>query len=604
MTATALRLPLVAGLAGLAVSATSALAGAPGVVDRIPADTGMFIAIPNLQSMLTDITAFTAAHGDSLPPEVGAGLAQIGVVQLFISQPGMNAAGSAAVVLMPTGEAGAPGAPPPMDGVGILPITDFAAFAEGPFISSQNPEMEGGVLSLDLFGNVVHIRDLDGYAVVGADRDLVANFDGAKGQMGAHEARMGAAGDDLAGSADAIVVANIESLAPAMQQGLAQLEQQAQFLAAMGGGPAINDVVAELKVVATNFLRDGSAGFVGLDVSADGVAFDLSAQFKEGSQLGELFAASGDSDELVDNLPRMDFLVAGGVDLTNPGLKTLFEGADKLNTQMQAIAEAQGAGSQPTFGFESLSDASGFSGAIGTAPALGGGGIFANSVAYYRVEDTKSAREDIRKGMLEANGTAAAGVKYATTHEAGAQQIAGLDADIYAVSTTMDANAPAAAGLGPLGDPAMIQQMMFGFTGGPNGFIADAGDGLFMTVSKNSQLLERTVNASRGDAPAIDAAAGFQLTRGKLPEDASAQIYVAADQIANAVGPFLVMMGMQDEFQPADQMAPVGVGVTTGDGAFAVRAFVPGDVIGFLAQFAPEDDFGGGNDGGAGAPPF
>ncbi|MEM1186318.1 MAG: hypothetical protein AAGI53_15110 [Planctomycetota bacterium] len=600
------RSSLTLGLcAGLALS-TIANAGlddhpaVPAVLDWVPTDTALLVAIPNLQSLVNDVTAFTAANGDKLPANISSGLAQVGVLQLLLSQPGVDAEGSAAIVLYPEPDA-APGQAPEMDGVGVLPITNFAQFSEAPFVSSQGAEMNGGVLELDFFGESVFLRDLDGFVVVGADRDLVTNFEGARGQLAAHADRLGAAGKDLSGSSDAMVIANIEALAPAMKQGLGDLEEQAQMLAAMGGGPAVNDAVAELRVVAQNFLRDASAGFVGLDVSGEGVAMDLSAQFKDQSELGKMFDKSGDADELVDNLPRMDFLFAGAVDLNNPGLRALADGMTDFNEKIQAGLAAQIGGEAPTLGFEAFESASGFSGAIGTAPALGGGGLFANSVMYYRVDDTNKTREALRDGILEANGAAAAGVKYSTTYERNAQRIGGASADEYAVTTEMDPNA--GGGMASPVDPAMIQQMMFGFTGGPNGFIADADEGLFMTASKNSQLLERTINAANGTAPALDSADLFKLTRSQLPSDASAQIYIAADQIANTVGPFLVMFGAGDGFEPAAAMAPIGMGITTGDGAFAVRAFVPGDVLTFLAQFASEEDL---NPGGPAQdrPPF
>jgi len=582
-----LRLAAATGLvAGLALSATAEV---PAVLDRVPTDAAAFVAIPSIQALLADVTAFTQAHGDSLPPEMAAGLAQVGVLNLLVSQPGMDAGGSAAVVLIPTGGAPGPDGMPAMDAVGVLPITNFGAFAESPFIAGQGAQMNGGVLSVDFFGDSVFIRDLDGFAVVGNDRDLVSGFDGGKGRLAAHAKRLGTAGDRLAGSADAMVVANIEALAPQMNEAVAMAEQQAAFFAQMGGAPQLTDAVAELKAVATNFIRDAGAGLIGIDVSADGVALDLSAQFKEGSQLAGLFADSGNADPLIDNLPRMDFLIAGGVDLTHPGLRTISEGVTKLNEQLQAVAAAQGAGESPTLGFDKLAGADGFSGAVGTAPALGGGGIFANSIAYYRLDDTEDARRDLKAGVLEANGVSAAGVTYATTYAEDAQEIAGLDTDEYSVTTEIDA-AGAPAGFGPLADPAMIQQMMFGFTGGPNGFIADSGNGLFMTVSKNSELLKRTIDASRGDAPTLDAAEGFQKTRRHLHEDSVAQVYVAADQIANALGPFMVMMGARDQFEPAPAMPPVGLGVNTGSGSFTLRAFIPGDVIGFAAQFAPAQD--------------
>ncbi len=587
---TPLRLGTAAGLAAPLALVSLVAAEVPSVVDRIPADTAAYVAIPNLKALLADVTAFNAAHAESLPPEVGQGLAQVGVLQLLLSQPGMQADGSAAVVLFP-GENG----PDDMQAAAILPITDFAAFSESPFVQGQNAKMNNGVLALDFFGQQVHIRDLGGFAIVGPERGLVQSFDGAKGRMKAHEGRLGKTGSRLADSSDAMIVANIEALAPAMKEGVAQMEQQAQFIAAMGGGAAVNDGFGLVKMVAENFLRDGSAGLVGFDISAAGVAIDVAAQFKDESELAGFFAEEGDSGELMSRLPRMDFLMAGAFDSSNPGVKQIMQNLTEFNKKMQAAAAEQMGGEMPTMGFEAFENATGFTGAIGTAPAMGGGGLFANSIAYYALPEPAEAKAELMKGLTAANGTSSAGMKYTTTYQKDAQQIAGLSADTYGVQTQIDPTQQAGGGMGAMVDPAMIQQMMFGFTGGPNGFVVQDDDGLYMTASKNSQLVNRAVGASKGDAPRINDAEGFKATRSKLFENPTAEIYIAADQIANTVGPFAVMMGAVEQFEPAPAMAPLGIAVHTGDGGMTTRIFVPGELIGFLAKFAPEQGAGGGD---------
>lgn len=584
-TRTPLRLGTVAGLAAPFALVSFAGAEVPSVVDRIPADIAAFVAIPNLQALLADVTAFSAAHADSLPPEVGQGLAQVGMLQLLLSQPGMKADGSAAVVLFPGG-----GGPEDMDAAAILPITDFAAFRESPFVQGQNAKMTDGVLALDFFGQQVHIRDLGGFAIIGPERGLVSSFDGAKGRMQAHRARLGATGSRLADRTDAMIVANIEALAPALKEGMGQMEQQAQFLAMMGGGAAVTEGFGLVKMVADNFVRDASVGLVGFDISAAGIAVDLAAQFKDESELAGFFAEEGDSGELMSRLPRMDFLMAGAFDSSNPGVKQIMQNLTEFNKQIQAAAAEQMGGEVPTMGFEAFETATGFTGAIGTAPAMGGGGLFANSIAYYALPDPEEAKAELMKGMTAANGTSAAGLKYTTTYQKGAQEIAGLTADTYGVQTQIDPTQQGGGGgMGMMADPAMIQQMMFGFTGGPNGFVVQDNDGLYMTASKNSQLVTRAVGASKGDAPRINDAEGFKKTRSRLFDNPTAEIYIAADQIANTVGPFAVMMGAVEQFEPAPAMAPLGMAVHTGDGGMTLRTFVPGELIGFLAKFAPQD---------------
>lgn len=571
---TRVRAGLVALTGGLFL-APAAAADLPKALDHVPVDSAIYVAVPSLSGALADVSGFVNAYKDIFPAEVQQQLQALAFAQLALSQPGVQGDGSAAIIVTPREGAESP---EDADFLAILPISDFAAFAEGPLVAGLGPKIEADLMTLATPEGEVFLKDLGGFAAVGTDKALVRAHNAGK-DLAAHATKLGRAGGDTAAVADAMVVANVAAIAPAINELGGLLAQQAQFAAAMAGDQAgqIQDGVELLQTVLQGFVRDGQVGVAALDIEPDGIAFELSANFKEGSEIAGFFSKGGDSGRYLGKLPRTDYLMAASFDTTPAGLTKIMD-----NVAAKLPKDAGG------FDIASQITASrGGSMVLGASQALGGAGLFANQVQYYDMREGKGLGT-LRTLVAELDGTAANGVKFSTTYEENAATIAGVKVDGYAISSTIDPAAGAAAG-GMMVDPAMVQQMLFGFTGGPNGYIAEAGGGVYQTVSRNTPLLEKAIRAGRGEGESLADADLLKATAAKLMPGRVGEMYFSVDQVVNTFGPLAAMLGAMEAFEPAPALPPVGMGLATGEGGMNARVYVPGDVIKFVSTLIPEN---------------
>lgn len=564
---------LAAGLAVGLLPVATAAAAVPGALAHVAAETPVYVAVPNLKALLDDVTAFNKAFGKLLPEEAQQGMAGLGFAQLLLAQPGVKADGSAAVVLYLPAEG--PEAGPP-DGVAILPVEDFEAFRTSPFIESQNPTFADGVLSVNMFGTVLTMRDLGDYVAAGVNAERVRAY-ATQDQGAAHAAMLGAAGEAAASGNDLMLVANIPLLADQIRAAGGAIDQQAAMAAAMGAGEQIAPMVQAFKMVVENFARDGQAGILGLNIGASGVALDLASQFKPDSELAGFFADAGDSASLLGSVPEMPFLVAYSADMRSAGTRQLLNNAMALAPQMGEGGDKM----QGTFA-ALMQNTDGIGGVIGMSQAMGGAGLLANQVQFTRTTEPAAMQKAFRDLLTGLNGTAAQGVVYKTDYAAGAADVAGMKVDTYAVTTTLDENAPP-AGFGAMADPAMVNQILYGVAGGPNGFVAATEGGVYTTSSKNSELLGKAIAAGKGQGR-LDGAALLKSVAERLPAKRSAEAYISASNILNAVGPFAQMMGAMEKFEPVAELPPVGVAAAPGDGGVTFRLVVPGEVIAKIAE--------------------
>jgi len=126
-------------------------------------------------------------------------------------------------------------------------------------------------------------------------------------------------------------------------------------------------------------------------------------------------------------------------------------------------------------------------------------------------------------------------------------------------------------------------------------FSPDRGiDGMWLDVEGN------IYGAAGKGGPSMLADQNLTTVAGKLHQNRFAEAYVSADQLFNAFGPFAQMLGMIDAFEPLPAMKPVGLSARGDGGGVLLRVFVPGDVIGFAAEFAQTmemDDMPAGGEG-------
>lgn len=181
------------------------------------------------------------------------------------------------------------------------------------------------------------------------------------------------------------------------------------------------------------------------------------------------------------------------------------------------------------------------------------------------------------------NDRSATGSTFATTYDKAAAEIAGVKVDTFSVKTRSD---PAAATGGMMMmDPAMISSIMYGMSGGPEGFIAPGNSGVYITSSKNSELLAGRLRDRQGRA---SLARNDMLKRvaDKLQPNRIAEGYLAADQVYNAVAPIAQMLGMLDEFEPMPAMPPMGMSLRADQGGLFARVHMPSDLLAQIADLA------------------
>src|SRR5690606_38305809 len=114
----------------------------------------------------------------------------------------------------------------------------------------------------------------------------------------------------------------IPALAPMLEPGLAQMQEQMRMFTAMQGGmQGLENNPGEQMV--RSVLRDGKTGVLGLKASGMGLTASVATTFKEGSELAQIFEGGGDASPLLARLPDAEFLFAYAVDLSSPVARTI-----------------------------------------------------------------------------------------------------------------------------------------------------------------------------------------------------------------------------------------------------------------------------------------
>ena len=565
----------------VALCASAGLADTPSVLGHVPDTTAVYAVIPDVGQLLGDLSALNTALAGKLPPDAAAAGMGLFFAQSIVNQPGFDTNGSAAFIIeMPEGALEGDFAAGGEPGVTILlPISDLEAFAKAPFMAGQGASFDGGVVSVDMDGSPLHIRDLGAYTVVSPDKDAVMGFQ-AGDYLAAHAAALGAGGETAMGDSDMMIVGSIAQLDGVIGEMVSQMEQQVNFVAMMGGGDQVTQGFAALKTAVEALRQDGSVGMLSIDTAGDGVAFDMGVSFRGDTDSAKAFDAPSDSGSLLSALPKDDFLIAYSLDSSAEGLRGL----------LGSMAEMQQAQGGMDMGWASMMDHStGMSGMIGTSPAaMGGAGLLSKQITYARSADPSGAVAAMVTSLGEMDGQSMMGMKYATTYEADGGEVAGVKVGTYSVKTSMDADGGGmGGGMGMMMDPAMINSMLFGMSGGPSGHVAAVDGGYYTTMSKNSALLSAAIDAGKGEA-GLQTSELLGKVQAKLQPERFSEAYVSLDQLINTFGPFAQMMGMVDAFEPMPALQPLGLSAAATGGGLRARMYWPADTLGTLLEFASE----------------
>jgi hypothetical protein len=554
--------------AGLALSLATlpTLAGAPSVLDHVPSDAQAVVVVPHFGELIADVNAMNAMMGDQGEPGI------LMVSALIRGMPGINLDGSAAAVLeMVEGQE-----EPEM--VLLVPVSDFDAFAEGHGV-------EDGIHKMMLGDAPSYFRDAgNGFIVFGQSAEDVEGFDASAGQMDKHASLLGSSGQEIASSNDIMLYVNIASFEDEIAMGMEEMEAQGDMVEMMGGAEAAAGFDMMLSAVQT-MVNDSASFSAGMSVDQEtGMSFDVGMQFKEGSTSASYLQNKGNAGKYFSNVPSMEYFYASAFDMSGEGIQRFMQGYMDMVEQMDMT------GMMKEFDIASMVE--GMKGGIQVmgAPDNIMGGLMNNSLYYMEVAQPKefigsmqTMFKSVTEGMEQMKEM---GVGVELSLDEKPTTINGVDAYGFSVGVDMTQMGDMGGAMGGM-NPGMIMQMIYGGEG-PSGYMAEAGDGVLMTMSQNAGFLAKAAAAADGEKT-MGANAAIAKTASMLPSNRIVETYIAVDHIINTAGPMMMMMGVLPEFEPMNGLPPLGMGLSADGGGLLFRTVLPNQTVHSVMEMIPEE---------------
>ena len=561
--------------------ASQATAQLPPVMRHVPQDALATVVIPSIDQLDRSVTGVTAAL------EMPAAASPKQMLALMGLREGVDFTRPVAIVI------GSGVAEMGDDAVLLLaPTTDYAAM-----VAQFQPEQQNGLDAFEMNGTPAFAKPLDdGYALIGPSAEMVSNFEGGM-DVAAMSDAVGRAGLVVAEKSDIYIVANMPAIAelvrPMLAEARGELAEQGAALAAMSGQDPeefVEQMQASFDFI-DQFMDEARGGVLGASAGPLGISIDKAAAFREGTQMAGWFGAPGDSGRLLERLPDKPFLLAGAMDLSSPGMQDAMEQYAKF-----AKGAAIGMPGLENIDMEAaLANLNGYSFGAYQNPAGLMGGLFAGAMVFVDSDDPGAMRNFVRDTLNTLGNME--GAPFTTRFNEGAVEVNGGAADSWGMTVQPD---PA----NPMGAQAM--QMMFGPGGGPSGLLATVDGGVLMTYSQNSQNLADAMSVNPANS-----LGGNQLlaqVAANLPEPRTAEMYYGVQSILEQVTPFLAMFLGPIDVMPDEPLPPVGMGLSTGNGAFHGGMFIPMPVIRTVmdgaAQIQEMQQQQQGDEGGDDNPPF
>jgi hypothetical protein len=558
------KLVMSAGLMVVLSGTSLALADVPAALDRVPSGSQIVIAVRDMDTLALKMRGMAEQVGMPMPPEADEGM------NGFLKAPHLNAKGSMAVVMSLPEGMGEP------DFTIILPVTDAKAF-----ISSMGGTGDGvSEIQISFIGGQPGFaKDIGGgYIAMGKTKESVEKFEGKAGSKAAHAKSLGATGNRIADSADMILIANFTTMKTQMEQGVQEMKDSMEGMAQMMPAESADQFGAMLKLVTSvtdAVLKDGQCGIIGLGLDAKGVNLDIAANFKEGSESAGKFQVAGGAAALTAGLPAGDFLFAGSVDWSSPTARSMFATMNEVNksSPVGAIADMS----------RFINVSSGYAGFVGAADL--GAGLLANTAVVYSSKEPQKLMAEIKTMVTASNGLNEGGMKITSEYAEGTKTIGGLKASTYSMLFEMDENNPAA------GQMQMVMPMFFGPEGKMQGYTVATEKSVIMTMSRNSALVEKLINAGKNG---FGSDAMVKQTAQRLPADRFMEVYIGIKSVMDMAQGVMAMMGGGAEIKMPESLPPVGMGASMSGGGMQFRVHVPADVI--KAAIDVSKQFQGGGD--------
>jgi hypothetical protein len=591
------RLLVVAG-ASLGVFAAAVLA-TPPVFDRVPDNAMIVVAIPSPETFGKNLQALGTATEMPATPDIKDIITGMG----FGNSIDLTKA-AAIVVLAP--ELGADGKP--KDGqtleesmdkraVLLVPVSNYSEFITG----LGGTAGEGVIEVTTPSGEPGFAKDIGkGYAALGPDKKLIETFSGASGPQAVKD-RLGKAAEKLSDSADMLTFVNAEAIGPMLPSIMAEMKAEAEANMAMGMSDpeAAKKQLEYVQWIVETAVND-STGLLGtMNFSGQGMAMELTANFKPDSMMAKAFAAGGKASSLWTKLPAQPYLVAGAIDASSGPLKAL------LRTIVER-APQQGPGSleqNKTAMLAQIDKSDGVAGVMGFPQGGIMAGIMTSTVSYTRSSDPAGLSTLYKKTMMDVNGTVQNGTKITASIKEGGVKIGDTSVDSWDMQM-----APAKDATGEEAEAAAMLpqafQMMFGNTTGPAGLLAQTSGGMIQTFSKsNTDLMSKALDAANGKGEVFGSDKLIGQVSEKLPTGRIAEAFIGTKTVLDLVTPFVGMAGitLPPDAIPSN-LPPIGMAIASDQGSARMTMFIPAPVIktgvGLGQAFQEQMGGMGGGDGG------
>lgn len=527
--------------------AGTALADPPAALDRVPKDAVVVVGVRSVGDSLKKVEQYTKTFGVPMGP-----LAQVG---MLVDSAGFNKGGSAAFGMV--GDPNSPDFDPEQSGFMIVPITDITKFVE-----AFGGKLEGKTGTMPKISPDASIMDIGGGFAVMGPAATIKSYTSVEGQMAAHKAALGKAGNRIADQADVLVVSNLEKFSQKMLEGVEEMKGGLEMFGQMAGAqnPDAEKFFKQFGDTAEQFAKEVKTGIAGVTVNDAGVSLDFAAQFKEGSGMNKLMQHEGKAGQSAAGLPGVPFLFAGGIDTTNPVIRNIVSAASAMQ---------QGMGMNLAKGIDKMQNQSFL---IGANPALLSTGIFAKTVLHVKTSDpaglVSSQRQAIEDLPKSAKDT---GIKYDLKYTPEASEIGGIKVDRWKAKIDIDPDSPA----------AQMQQIMAIFTGTSGemgGMIAKTPTGVVSTMSINTEMMTKALDAANGKG-ALSADTGFASVASQLPADRTAEIYLGVKGIFDTVKGVASSFNADIPFAITEELPPIGMALTTSGGGISFRIHAPAKVL-------------------------
>lgn len=557
----------VAALAGLAFP-LAALA-LPPIMDRVPQDAMVSIAIPNFEKLQKDLAGIATLVG-APPQAIDSLMLMTGIDK------GLKKDGAVALVVLAIDPKEHGEAEPPM--FVLLPTTDYAALV-GNF--GIKPSGEGKLDSLMIQSEEVFAKNVGGgYAALAPSKAVLEKVTGAPGNLAAHEKLTGPVASAMADRAGCSIVVNVPLVRPLLEEGIKkQLEEMEGMIPQGPNAPNM----AAVHAFAQQCIEQTRSAVFCTSIDGLGVGLDMALAFNEGSSFALACSGSSSSTPLIAKLPAMPYLAVLAYDLTNPKMRAVAKDMAALQPKAEGAA-----GIMANIANQSYDKFDGQSMIVGVSPAGLMGGLLTNTSTYTATKDPATVRTIPQRTLDALVAEKLATGKFEET------DLNGVKVSAYEMRLAPDPGNPFAA---------QGMMMMFGPAGGPSGYLAEVNGGVVQTFSKNQALMGSALSAAKGESTL----AGDKLIQQvgeKLPPNRVVEIYLGSKGILDTVMPMMAMfMGVQVAVDVPPSLPPIGMALAPKEGSLQGSMFVPAPVIKTFAEVVKQVQGPANGDGDKSAPP-